>query len=179
MNIIGIAGKKRVGKDTVCEIIRLLMEDSGRPVIRIGFADALKQEVSNATGHTVDYIEQHKDNFRLILQGWGTDYRRHLHGNNYWINKCKDSIRFAIERHPSALIIVPDVRFLNEAEAIKKLGGLLWQVKRQQKGDCDIHSSETELDNYDGWNSILDNNGSLNDLYTLVKDRLQYYSKLI
>ena len=57
MKIIGLAGKKRSGKDTIYNVAADLLE--GRTG-RVGFADAVKHEVSEATGFRMDFIEEHK-----------------------------------------------------------------------------------------------------------------------
>lgn len=140
MKIIGLTGYKQSGKDTVCSI---LAKGTSFNVKRLNFADALKQEVADATGHPVEFIEKHKANFRHILQGWGTDYRRQLFGDNYWIVKWIKAVN-NLEHPLPALLVVTDVRFLNEAEAIRQMGGRIYRVFNPR---CfsDGHASETEL----------------------------------
>ena len=84
MIIIALAGKKHTGKNTIAKLIATQV--AGKTV-ELAFADSLKQEVAKACSVTVPYIEEHKDNFRKILQGWGTDFRRNLFNKNYWIDK--------------------------------------------------------------------------------------------
>ena len=52
--LIGIIGYKQSGKDTVCEMIRKIL--SHRKIERIAFADALKEEVSEATKQPIEFI---------------------------------------------------------------------------------------------------------------------------
>jgi hypothetical protein len=85
-----------------------------------------------------------------LLQWWGTEYRR-TQDSNYWVKAWKAAI------NPKAhIVLVTDMRFLNEAAAVKSLGGATVQVNRlNQDGtpfvdpsrDAD-HRSETELDGY-------------------------------
>lgn len=65
--------------------------------------------------------------------------------------------------------IITDVRYPNEAKAIKDRGGILIRINRNT-GFNDNHISETALDNYDGWDYIIDNNGTLTDLFNQVKE---------
>ena len=65
--------------------------------------------------------------------------------------------------------IVTDVRFPNEAEAIKREGGLLIRVNRNT-GFTDTHPSETALDDYKDFDEIIDNNGSIENLIGQVYD---------
>jgi hypothetical protein len=45
-------------------------------------------------------------------------------------------------------VVITDVRFINEARAIRKRGGLLVRIERTDYDVVDNHVSETELD---GW----------------------------
>lgn len=147
--IIGISGKKQSGKDETYKLIVKWFK-ANRPTInvhRIAFADALKQEVARACGVTEDYLERNKESFRLILQGWGTDFKRRLVKDSYWIEKYYRKT-LAIENNDD-VIITPDVRFLNEYNTLKGVGAYLWRVDRWD-GDFirinDPHPSEQELD---------------------------------
>ncbi len=141
MFILGITGRKRTGKDTVCQIVK--EHFAPNKVVRISFADALKEEIGLAVGQTVSYIETHKDNFRLILQGWGTDFRRKLCSEDYWIEKWLSKVNHAPVN--CCGIVATDVRFQNEANAIRQLGGMMWRVERPDLKSDDAHASETEL----------------------------------
>lgn len=140
MIIIGISGKKGAGKDAVCNVLLHHFKNS----VRIAFADALKEEVAKACGRTVRFIEENKPNFRLILQGWGTDYRRKLCDENYWINEWLRKVY----QTTATLVVVPDVRFQNEAAIIKELGGEVWRVFRKGLESDDTHASETDMDKF-------------------------------
>lgn len=165
MILIGIAGKKGSGKDEVFRCIKHRFPDSHREA----FADALKDEVCFAMHVTREYLELHKSNFRLILQGWGTDYRRKLHGNDYWIRAWKRRV----VNSSAEVVVVPDVRFLNEARLIHDSGGYLFKVIRPgySEGD-DTHPSETDLDLYDKFDGTILNDKPLVQLQTEVDIRL-------
>jgi hypothetical protein len=85
-----------------------------------------------------------------LLQWWGTEYRR-AQNENYWVDQWKAGI------NPKANIVIStDMRFLNEAAAIKSVGGFTVQVNRKNvdgslfiDGSRDPrHASETQLDGY-------------------------------
>lgn len=65
MYTIGLSGKKKSGKSTVANMIENCYPVGS--VVKLAFADALKQEVARACMVSLEYIETHKDNFRLIL----------------------------------------------------------------------------------------------------------------
>ena len=64
--------------------------------------------------------------------------------------------------------IISDVRFRNEAQAIKDRGGILIRTIRESDYKSD-HPSETSLDNWKEWDYVIDNNGSMEDLQEKVK----------
>lgn len=159
MKIIGISGKKQSGKDTVCDI--LIRQLAPARCIRIAFADALKLEVAQACKVTVPYINEHKQNFRLILQGWGTEYRRQLYGEQYWTMMYLKKILSLGDAYD--YVITPDVRFKNEYECIHEIGYPVIRVCRMSDGELDTHASENDLDSM-SFAAIIDNNNSLSVL---------------
>ena len=142
MKLIGLVGRKRSGKDTVCEMLAGILPN----VHRIAFADALKEELAAAMGVTTAYIEEHKSDLRLLLQAWGTEWRRNLCSPTYWIDQTRAKIEAAPE---GAVVVVTDVRFPNEGDLIREMGGTVTRVYR-----CDVnaaedeHASETAMDDY-------------------------------
>lgn len=155
---VGLAGYKQSGKDTVANIIHKNCKHLYP--YRVGFADALKEEVANACGVEVSYINEHKDNFRLILQGWGTNFRRELYGDNYWLIKM-GMMLFNLSPHHQ-LVLIPDVRFPNEADFIRELNGEIWNVIRFQDS-ADKHPSEISLKDYK-FDYVIKNTGSMETL---------------
>ena len=73
--------------------------------------------------------------------------------------------------HPGRPVVVTDVRFLDEAEALKNLGAVLVRLERAGAGapsGLPKHVSETELDLWQGWDYLLDNSGSLATLHAML-----------
>lgn len=167
MILIGISGKKHAGKDTVAEYLAELLRP--RVTEKLAFAKALKEEVAKACGVSVEYIEQHKDNFRRILQGWGTDYKRDLIDQKYWLIRWLN----ATKASNADVIVVPDVRFENEANLIKKCDGLLIRVERLPEKSLDVHASEINLDGFPHFDATVYNHYTLARLRTEVEFTLQ------
>ena len=67
--------------------------------------------------------------------------------------------------------IISDVRFPNEARAVKDRNGILIRLNRNT-GLESMHESETALDNYDDWDYIIENNDTIEDLIEKVKEIL-------
>ena len=175
--IIGLAGKKQSGKNTVADMLSKLAAHEGWTVKQFAFAYPVKRELADACDVTVDYVEKHKDMFRLGLQWWGTEFRRAMHGDKYWVKQ----LNFAMQQEglgqfDKHVYIVTDVRFKNEADYIQKLGGLVVRVERPEtltwrdwlpwniiKKSRDNHASETDLDNHP-FRAFIVNNGTIEKL---------------
>lgn len=154
MIIIGISGHMKHGKTECAKILQSLLPNS----TIINFADVLKEEVSKATGTPLKIIEREKDKFRLILQGWGTDFRR-AKNPNYWVEEWIKRVL----KSEAEYIIVGDVRFINEANAICEANGFVWRVFRPGLLETSSHISEHEMDSYLFDYSIM-NDGTIKDL---------------
>jgi hypothetical protein len=157
--LIGIGTKKGSGKDTLAQFMYSAIKEH---CVIIHFADALKQEVAEACQVPIQCIEENKPVFRPILQWWGTEFkRRFFKDDNYWIEALHR--KFLLYRVKPKIAIIPDVRFPNEFNFVKENNGILIKVCREQSYK-DNHDSETALDNYTGWDHVIDNNGNLFEL---------------
>lgn len=133
-------------------------------------------------------IKEYHPTVRWLLQNVGTEAMKNNVHPNIWINAL-----FA-DYKPKALIkrsnnskdwqnpnwIITDTRFPNEANAIKVREGILIRTKRNPingipngKGilgniKAHEHPSETALDNYEGFNYEIDNNGTIEELIAQV-----------
>jgi hypothetical protein len=171
MKIIALSGKKRSGKDTIYVEARHYFaeqdyedkgyKDHGTSIGRVGFADPLKHEVSEVTGFTTSFIEEHKQEFRTLLQVWGTDFRRCFCGSDYWINKMDAIIKKSAKFYD--ILFVTDLRFKNEANFIKSVGGFVVHVERRVQEDPEAtdqshtHVSEKDMDDYSDFDYVLNN----------------------
>ena len=87
---------------------------------------------------------------REFLQCFGTDICRTIK-DTVWVDSCINRIL----QSGTELAIIPDVRFPNEAEAIKRAGGKVIRFTRNPHDDD--HASETALKDYDGFDCVIDN----------------------
>lgn len=161
MYLLGIMGIQGSGKDTLCKEMQHLC--APHKVVRLAFADALKEEVARACGVTVDFINEHKTNFRLIMQGWGTEFRRQMFGEEYWIKQWMVRANSISMSKNTYLMIVTDVRFFNEAKLIKDLGGRLIRIYRNSANAEHTHQSETEMQNIQP-DFTINNHGNIEEL---------------
>lgn len=170
--IIGIAGKKFSGKDTLGNFFVDKYEYE-----QIAYADPLK-EIGKLFGFTHEQLygskKEELDDFwkvspRKFLQFVGTDLFRNNSntispnmGPNTWTNIVKKKI----QDNPNKCFVVTDVRFPNEAELVKELGGIIIKLNRHSIHNDD-HASESLIDSLTS-DFEFDNNGSIEDLYNNV-----------
>lgn len=82
---------------------------------------------------------------RQILQWWGTEYRR-AQDDQYWIALGCNRIR-TLQGQGQQRIVVTDCRFPNEAQALRSMGGELWQVFRPGLRPVELgHASQASGD---------------------------------
>ena len=123
---------------------------------------------------------------RKMLQLLGTEAGREIIHPNIWVNALMAEYQNNLQvikskagengftKEDKHSWIITDVRFPNEAEAVKKAGGILIRINRpstykpEEAGKLE-HPSETSLDNYDGFNHSIYNDGTLVDLIGEVK----------
>lgn len=167
MVLIGLVGRKQVGKDTAADY---LCRHYG--FIKYAFAQPLKQMCQQLFFLSDDQLSDNtlKEAIdprwgrspRQILQVVGTDMFRNHWDVNFWV----DHFGVWVRQQEGAHIVVSDVRFQNEADAIKDRGGLLIQIKRGSAGTGDGHASETQ--NIKGVDRVIVNDGDLSKLYTQI-----------
>lgn len=172
--IIGISGKKQHGKDTIAAAVQNYCTDNGLRFIKLAFADALKDEVCSALTITRKHLDEHKHLFRVIMQWWGC-YKRDQVMKDYWVSRTFNKMLKEMNDHD--VIVISDVRFLNEAERIKEIGGKLWRVNRTDLAhSLDFHPSETELDAYK-FETVFTNDSTIQSLSVNVNIELNILLK--
>lgn len=99
---------------------------------------------------------------RKILQTLGTEWGRERLGGDVWV-RCWEAQASRYDR-----VITDGVRFLNEAQAVKAKGGQMWKIVRPSATHDGSHVSEGGLDDWDGFDAVIQNDGSLSDLHAKV-----------
>jgi hypothetical protein len=99
---------------------------------------------------------------RHILQTLGTEWGRERLGPDLWV-RCWEAQASRQDR-----VIADDVRFPNEAQAVKAKGGRMWKIVRPSATHDGQHISEGSLDDWDGFDAVIQNDGSLSDLRAKV-----------
>ncbi|AZL89235.1 ankyrin repeat protein [Megavirus baoshan] len=65
--------------------------------------------------------------------------------------------------NPNIRVVVSDVRFQNEADFIRNLGGVVIKLERQLGEKTDTHSSEVELRNIKTFDYLIKNTGTIKE----------------
>lgn len=171
--IIGLSGYARSGKD---EVAKILVEEYGYK--RIAFADNIRK-LLYATNPQVggnrlqflveDYgwdVAKSQPEVRHLLQSLGVA-ARNLFGEDFWVAQALSQV------HLENNWVITDVRFTNEADRIKQYdNSQVWRIKRTGVEAVNGHVSEHDMDGYQV-DMILKNEGTLEDLRTLVRTRME------
>lgn len=171
--IIGLSGYAGSGKDTVAKI---LVEDYGYK--RIAFADPIRDAVyilnpivkeefrvqGLVDAYGWDVAKNEYPEVRRLLQVFGSELGREKFGNAFWVNQALFGISNA-----DSNIVITDVRFPNEASAIKMYEkAQVWRVTRPGVQPVNTHVSETALDSFSFDHTIV-NDAGLTDLQQTIK----------
>jgi hypothetical protein len=148
--LIGLCGYKRSGKSTVANLLR-----DGFGFHMESFADPIRRAVAHMLGLYPEELERAKQEPidwldgltpRQLMQTLGTEWGRAQH-EELWVRSVFRRIdhaqRAAGPARPSW--VIHDVRFVNEAAAIRKRGGYIVRVCRGEPPDADAHASERPL----------------------------------
>ncbi len=167
--IIGISGKLESGKDTLAE---MMVANTQVPFEIKRFAYKLKYIASYLSGVAMDTFET-QEGKQTFLKDWNMTAREFL--IKFGTNAVRDNFdadtwvkALFADYKPHMNWIIPDVRFPNEKEAIRKLDGMLIRVNRP--GLIGItHESETALDADDDWDFVIQNDKTLEALNRQAK----------
>jgi hypothetical protein len=174
--IIGLSGYAQTGKDTIADY---LVKTYG--FTRVAFADPIREAVyklnpkiniydmkSVSLSTAVDRlgwetVKVESEDARWLLQRMGTEVGRDLFGPNVWVDKAMEKA----SRHDK--VVITDVRYPNELEAILGHSGAVWRVIKDDAGAVNRHASESALDDYP-FEYIIFNNDTKEDLYRSIDD---------
>lgn len=145
--LIGLTGKKRVGKDTVAGI---LVDRYGFK--QLSFAAPLKQAASILLRRSMMDVDGSNPNREEIDPYWGFSIRSFLEllgtdavrqfDQDFWIKRLllEHGDRFE-EPGVHNNTVISDVRFENEAALIRDSGGAIWHIKRDTEASTGVHES--------------------------------------
>lgn len=181
MLVVGIKGPKFSGKDTFAT---MLLEENSKnddpvPMHAFAFAYMLKKtcgmvfhlshEQLHGSKEEKEAVDPRWDKSgRELMQLWGTEIGRAI-DSQVWVKNLNlqiESWAKGIKGGSStAVALVTDCRFLNEAAYVRSEGGLIIEIQRDDAftGLLEGHASEIEMREIRA-DLLVDNNGTLEDL---------------
>ncbi len=171
MQIILIGGKARSGKDTTADILIKELEQKGKKVCRVQVGQYIKYYATKYFGW--DGKEETKP--RDLLNKLGTDIIREKIDPDFHVDRLIQDIKVLSYFYDT--FVVSDIRFPVEIEKTNSAFDNVISIKVQRQSDelndaQKKHISENMLDNYDNFDYIIDNNGSLEELEMKAKNIL-------
>lgn len=183
MQLIGLSGYARSGKDTFADV---LVERHG--YTKVAFADTLRKFLyaqNPLVGHYFDgdwvkYPEPvrlrevidkygwngykntpYVDEIRPLVQRTGTEAGRNTLWEDIWVDATFKNL------DPKGKYVISDARFPNEADGVVSRGGIMVRIERPGVGPAVdtngvAHPSETSLDDY-RFDYKLENDGTVGD----------------
>ena len=139
-HIIGIAGFRRSGKDTLARAISELAQARGFAVATLAFADPVRKAA--AAAYDVPVAEFTDDKLKdVVVEAWGITRRQMLINlgeamrgidPDHWVKAWQQSVAQTPSPHAyhPVLILTPDLRRVNEAQAIHAAQGINVLLRR-------------------------------------------------
>ena len=186
MKLIGLTGPAGSGKDTVGTILSSLHNFS-----KFSLADPIRFAIMGMFGTSyaemndrllkesvIDWIGKSP---RQLMQTLGTEWGRQHVASDIWLRIAErkiETLRAAnsIDDYPIAGIVITDIRFDNEADWLRKLGGSVWHIHRPNAsgpiGESARHISEAGVAMQAG-DLKINNTASFDALATLAEEALE------
>jgi hypothetical protein len=174
--IVGLTGYAQSGKDTVGSILT-----THRGYTRLSFADNVREAVYRLNPYIPrrvfgvydvwfslqSFVDKYgwekakveNKEVRRLLQVMGTEVGREMFGETSWI----DMVARQVAKHED--VVITDVRFKNEADFVRSVGGYVIRVNRPGTGPVNDHASDRIDFEPD---AVIDNDGTLGALTAFI-----------
>lgn len=160
--LIALSGKRQRGKTTAADyLVR------HHKFVKVSFAEALKEDARNLFEFEDEHLygalkdKKFKDyewTPREFLIRYG-QFLRYFDAD-YWV---KNLLKLLDLDDPKRKYVCDDLRFVNEAQILKKAGAKLIRINRYDKdldikydANIDNDISETALDDYKEWDAVIE-----------------------
>jgi len=109
---------------------------------------------------------------RELMQTLGTEWGRSLIHQDIWLRVAEQNLAFLAETHDTASgFVITDLRTENEAEFIRKHGGVVIHLIREAAPSVSPHSTEQRLGIQDN-DRVVHNDGSIESLHEQFDDHV-------
>ena len=143
LELYGFSGKMGTGKNYISEKLFKAMLPVKNTLV-LALADHFKVECCAKDGIEYERVFVQKDGeSRKLLQKRGTEEGRAIYGEDIWTRTLETWIR---RHHETGVerIIITDLRFRNEVEWVKSLGGMTFRITAPQRNQTRLRE-EAEL----------------------------------
>lgn len=164
--IIGLTGPAGAGKDTVAAGLTCM-----HGFHRIAFADPIRRGLQVMLGlDAMSFEHPHKEivigaigkSPRQMMQTLGTEWGRSLVHPELWLLIARTNIEQSLAS--GRRVVISDVRFDNEANMLRDMGGQIWHITRNQPSRASAHISESGVTPTDD-DRFISNDSSIDSLY--------------
>lgn len=168
--IVGLSGFAQSGKDTFAGFL----VEAG--FVQHAFADPMREALLRLDPMVLplgappislseliqvpsdwEWAKRNTSDVRGLLQRLGTEVGREMFGEDFWV-------KYALDKADADLVVLSDVRYRNEADAIVARGGVVVRIEREGVGPANSHASETEMTDYPNFMATVYNDGDLDHL---------------
>ncbi|MFJ2527168.1 deoxynucleotide monophosphate kinase [Pseudomonas helmanticensis] len=165
--LLGLAGLARSGKDTAAQH---LVNHHGFE--SYAFADPLRDGLMHILNLSpCDFEGDQKEqplpwlgrSPRQLMQSLGTEWGRNSVHPELWLLLAAQNLDLLARTHDHAKgFVVSDIRFENEADFIRKRGGIVIHLQRPKAKQVNSHISESGVE-VQAKDIVITNDGSIND----------------
>lgn len=163
--IFVIAGKADAGEDTTSMVIKNYASLKNKSSINLQFSYYVKSYAKEIVGWNKDSNNRHVS----LLQTIGTDIIRNKIDNDFFIKRILGDIE--VYSYFFNIISISDARFPEELDRISNTYKNVYKIKlerpnynSQLSSNEQSHKTETALDNYNNFDFVIKNDGSIEDL---------------
>lgn len=169
MRVYLIAGKARNGKDTTADIIRDYYEEQNKKTVNNSYAYYMKDYAKRITGW--DGSEEKKP--REFLQQFGTNLVRNRIDNELFVNRMLEDLK--VFEYFYDVVTISDGRLPIELDTIRDNVSNVTIIRVNRPNfdnglteEQKSHITETGLDNYENYDYVLSNDGTIEELKAKV-----------
>lgn len=185
--LVGFSGRLRSGKDTAAQVLirgGFHHASFARAIYDLVYAlnpaVAISDEPVDGWRRLAELVDEigwedakdHYPEVRALLQRAGTEAGRKVLGEHVWVEAAMHNLPQYTD------VVFTDVRFPNEAGAIRARNGIVIRVERPSLPEPgpDAHPSETAMDGYD-FDATVVNDGTVADLHAQVMFALAFTAR--
>lgn len=169
--IIILSGKAKSGKNLVASYIKEYYKEN--KCIEVAYAYYIKDYLKRMN----KYNEQEKNKYRSLLQEFGVEFLSKQINPKFLINRVMEDIE--VFSYFYDVIVITDARLIEEIEIPKQKFLNIITIRIENNNNNNLneleknHITETGLDNYTGFDYIIENNSTIDDLKKQILEILK------